>query len=203
MSCMRNYVFVILALVLYSPANYAAMSDYFKGTFVAISYAKVDYEMKANSGGGSAKTQGGIKRLIIGKRLNSWASMEFQTLYSSSVDQFDNPRAVLGRDFAMEINRFNSFNFKGIAYHYKQYDVHGVIGLSRIKYLDQDAAVAQGRGINYGIGAGVRFSPRMYLQLGWEILPRIDYDENIFGAPLDPMHIEANQLLLQFDVGIK
>lgn len=203
MGLMNKYVFAILAVTVYSPTSFAALGDYLKDTYVGISLAQVNYEMKASTGARGVKATANAKRLLLGRRINDWASMEFQFLYDSSVDSFDNSRQVLGRDFSMEVNRFYSLDFRGIAYQYEKYDVHGVVGLTRLKYLDQDGAVAQGRGFNYGIGVGARFSRRFYLKFGWEMLPRVDYDENLFGAPLDPMHIDASQLKLQFDIGIK
>jgi len=192
-------------LLFIQSAHAFSFKDYLHGVYLGYIHSNIDYRLSSNGAPGHPKTSNSSTQIAIGKRINEWASVEVDMLYSTSTDDFNNDsnRAILGRQFAMEVNNNYSLNFRAIAFQYKELYLYGVLGWTRLKYLDDAGDYAHGQGFNYGMGMAWQPNKRVSLSLAVEKLPRSDYDENIWGPSLDPMHIEATQLKLQFDLTLK
>jgi len=197
---MKIKIAILAFLIVMSPSVFADGSK-IKGFYIGYRIDKLSYQLESDGSGSHPNASASVNRFIFGKHLNHWAALEFGALYSSSVDKLQG--ASLGRSLEMEVNSYYSLDFLGSVYNKDKIDVHGVIGLSKMRYLDSDNDSASGLGLNLGIGASYQFTRAIGFKLGWELLPTIKYDDNLFGAPLDPVSVKASSLILQVTVGIK
>lgn len=176
-----------------------------KDMYFGYGYSHINYNLNSSGVGGKPDTTASAQTIVIGRHLNDRTSFELNMLYKSSKDSFNDNGdiATLGHSFDMEVNKYYALNFRGVAYRHDKYDAHGIIGWTRLRYLDQDNDIAQGSGLNFGLGVGAQLGKRFYLKLDWEKLPRVDYDESVWNPPLDPMHVEASLLKLQIEANVQ